>query len=85
MPPPRMPPIAAMACRNSTRDGAQAKSSGGAPSYTSVFGQALTDEAARDERVVAVTAAMPDGTGVSKMAERFPGVSLTWASPSSMR
>jgi 1-deoxy-D-xylulose-5-phosphate synthase len=38
-----------------------------------VFGQALTDEAARDERVVAVTAAMPDGTGVSKMAERFPG------------
>src|SRR6056297_2198870 len=53
--------------------GAQAKSSGGAPSYTSIFGQALTDEAARDERVVAVTAAMPDGTGVSKMAERFPG------------
>jgi len=53
--------------------GAQAKSAGGAPSYTSVFGQALTDEAARDERVVAVTAAMPDGTGVSKMAERFPG------------
>ncbi|WP_297770337.1 1-deoxy-D-xylulose-5-phosphate synthase [uncultured Roseovarius sp.] len=52
--------------------GAQAKSKPGAPSYTSVFGQALTDEAARDERVVAVTAAMPDGTGVSKMAERFP-------------
>src|SRR6056297_1060239 len=52
--------------------GAQASKPGGAPSYTSVFGQALTDEAARDERVVAVTAAMPDGTGVSKMAGRFP-------------
>ena len=53
--------------------GAQATSAGGAPSYTSVFGKALTEEAARDARIVAVTAAMPDGTGVAKMAERFPG------------
>ena len=53
--------------------GAQAKSSGGAPSYTAVFGESLTQEAARDERIVAVTAAMPDGTGVAKMAARFPG------------
>ncbi|MEY8843147.1 1-deoxy-D-xylulose-5-phosphate synthase [Cribrihabitans sp. XS_ASV171] len=53
--------------------GAQAKKSGGAPSYTSVFGKALAEEAARDERVVAVTAAMPSGTGVNIMAERFPG------------
>ncbi|MFZ7091408.1 1-deoxy-D-xylulose-5-phosphate synthase [Primorskyibacter sp. 2E233] len=53
--------------------GAQAKSSPGAPSYTSVFGKALLAEAARDERVVAVTAAMPSGTGVNLMAERFPG------------
>ena len=52
--------------------GAQAKSGGGAPSYTSVFGKALADEAARDERIVAVTAAMPEGTGVDKMAARFP-------------
>jgi len=52
--------------------GTQAKKTGSAPSYTSVFGQALTDEAARDERVIAVTAAMPDGTGVAKMAGRFP-------------
>ena len=52
--------------------GAQAKKAAGAPSYTGVFGQALTAEAARDERIVAVTAAMPDGTGVGKMAERFP-------------
>ncbi|MFW2542913.1 1-deoxy-D-xylulose-5-phosphate synthase [Primorskyibacter sp. 2E107] len=53
--------------------GAQAKSKPGAPSYTSVFGKALLAEAARDERVVAVTAAMPSGTGVNLMAERFPG------------
>jgi 1-deoxy-D-xylulose-5-phosphate synthase len=52
--------------------GAQAKKAAGAPSYTSVFGNALTDAATRDDRVVAVTAAMPDGTGVAKMAERFP-------------
>lgn len=51
---------------------AQAKSSGGAPSYTSVFGKALTQEAERDERIVAITAAMPGGTGVDKMAARFP-------------
>ncbi len=52
--------------------GAQAKSKPNAPSYTGVFGQALTDEASRDPRVVAVTAAMPSGTGVNIMAERFP-------------
>ena len=52
--------------------GAQKKSSGGAPSYTSVFGNALTDAAARDPDIVAVTAAMPSGTGVDKMQARFP-------------
>jgi 1-deoxy-D-xylulose-5-phosphate synthase len=52
--------------------GTQAKSKPTAPSYTSVFGNALVDEAARDDRIVAVTAAMPDGTGLTKMAERFP-------------
>ncbi len=52
--------------------GVQAKKAGGAPSYTSVFGKALTDEAARDPNIVAVTAAMPSGTGVNIMAERFP-------------
>ncbi|MDD9726490.1 1-deoxy-D-xylulose-5-phosphate synthase [Roseovarius sp. SK2] len=52
--------------------GVQAKKSGGAPSYTSVFGKALTEEAARDPNIVAVTAAMPSGTGVNIMAERFP-------------
>ncbi|MGK7755820.1 1-deoxy-D-xylulose-5-phosphate synthase [Roseovarius sp. C03] len=52
--------------------GVQTKKSGGAPSYTSVFGKALTEEAARDPSIVAVTAAMPSGTGVNIMAERFP-------------
>ena len=52
--------------------GTQSKSKPNAPSYTSVFGKALTEEAARDSRVVAVTAAMPSGTGVNIMAERFP-------------
>ncbi|MCR9112282.1 MAG: 1-deoxy-D-xylulose-5-phosphate synthase [Rhodobacteraceae bacterium] len=53
--------------------GTQAKKAAGAPSYTSVFGEALTDAAARDPDIVAVTAAMPGGTGVGKMAARFPG------------
>ena len=54
--------------------GAQKKAAaGGAPSYTSVFGKALLAEAERDSRVVAITAAMPDGTGVTAMQKRFPG------------
>ena len=52
--------------------GAQAKKAASAPSYTSVFGKALTAEAARDPDIVAVTAAMPGGTGLDIMAERFP-------------
>ncbi|MFK7878044.1 MAG: 1-deoxy-D-xylulose-5-phosphate synthase [Paracoccaceae bacterium] len=53
--------------------GIQAKSKPNAPSYTSVFGTALADAAARDPKVVAVTAAMPSGTGVNIMEDRFPG------------
>ena len=53
--------------------GAQAKSKPNAPSYTSVFGEALTDEATRDPRRVGVTAAMPSGTGLNIMAKKFPG------------
>jgi 1-deoxy-D-xylulose-5-phosphate synthase len=53
--------------------GEQAKSKSNAPAYTSVFGAALTEEAARDPRIVAVTAAMPSGTGLDIMARRFPG------------
>ena len=53
--------------------GAQAKGRPNAPSYTKVFGDALTDEASRDPRIVAVTAAMPSGTGLDGMGLRFPG------------
>src|SRR6185437_10972272 len=52
--------------------GAQVKGKAGAPSYTNVFAKALIAEAEADERVVAVTAAMPSGTGLDKFAERFP-------------
>ena len=52
--------------------GVQAKAAGGAPSYTSVFAKALTAEMERDDKVVAITAAMPSGTGLDKVAEKFP-------------
>ena len=52
--------------------GVQVKAASNAPSYTSVFAQSLMLEAARDERIVAVTAAMPEGTGLNLFAERFP-------------
>ncbi|MFO1104975.1 MAG: 1-deoxy-D-xylulose-5-phosphate synthase [Amaricoccus sp.] len=52
--------------------GAQAKAPSNAPSYTKVFAQSLIREAERDDRIVAVTAAMPDGTGLNLFAERFP-------------
>jgi len=42
------------------------------PTYTQVFGQALIEMAEKDERVVAVTAAMPEGTGLSKFAKLYP-------------
>ena len=51
--------------------GEQAKAKSNAPAYTTVFGNALTEEAARDPRVVAITAAMPSGTGLDIMAKRF--------------
>jgi 1-deoxy-D-xylulose-5-phosphate synthase len=52
--------------------GTQTKPKSNAPSYT-VFGQALIQEAEADDRIVAVTAAMPTGTGLDKFAQRFPG------------
>ena len=52
--------------------GIQAKAEPGPPSYTGVFAQALIAEAARDEKVVAITAAMPSGTGLDKFGARFP-------------
>ena len=52
--------------------GAQAKATPNAPSYTKVFAQALIREAEADDKIVAVTAAMPDGTGLDLFAARFP-------------
>jgi 1-deoxy-D-xylulose-5-phosphate synthase len=52
--------------------GKQAKSSTNAPAYTKVFGNALVKEAEKDERIVAITAAMPSGTGINIFADRFP-------------
>jgi 1-deoxy-D-xylulose-5-phosphate synthase len=52
--------------------GAQAKPKSNAPAYTKVFGEALLAAARHDEKVVAVTAAMPQGTGVDQMQEVFP-------------
>ncbi len=52
--------------------GKQNKAPSNAPSYTSVFGKTLVEMAAQDPRICAVTAAMPDGTGLGLMAERFP-------------
>jgi 1-deoxy-D-xylulose-5-phosphate synthase len=48
------------------------KGKGGATSYTAVFGEAIRRIAAEDERVVAVTAAMPDGTGLTPFSREFP-------------
>jgi len=45
---------------------------GGPPSYTNVFADALTAEAARDDKIVAITAAMPSGTGLDKFQKAFP-------------
>ncbi|HUG45170.1 MAG TPA: 1-deoxy-D-xylulose-5-phosphate synthase [Sphingomicrobium sp.] len=52
--------------------GVQAKPAPGAPSYTSVFAKALGAEMERDEKVAAITAAMPSGTGLDKIADKFP-------------
>ena len=52
--------------------GAQTKSPSNAPSYTSVFASSLIDEASRDDKIVAITAAMPSGTGLDKFAELYP-------------
>jgi len=52
--------------------GAQAKSKSTAPQYTKVFADALIKEARKDDRIVAITAAMPSGTGLDLFAERFP-------------
>ena len=52
--------------------GAQVKAKPSAPSYTKVFGESLVREAQKDDRIVAITAAMPSGTGVDIFQKAFP-------------
>jgi 1-deoxy-D-xylulose-5-phosphate synthase len=52
--------------------GEQVKGPSGPPTYTRVFADALVEEAERDDRIVAITAAMPSGTGLDRFAKRFP-------------
>ncbi len=52
--------------------GKQHKAPSNAPSYTKVFAQSLIKQAETDDKITAVTAAMPDGTGLDLFAERFP-------------
>jgi len=52
--------------------GAQVKAVSNAPSYTKVFAEALIKEAEADDKVVAITAAMPSGTGLNLFAKQFP-------------
>ncbi|MFZ0844479.1 MAG: 1-deoxy-D-xylulose-5-phosphate synthase [Pseudolabrys sp.] len=52
--------------------GAQAKSKGGAPQYTKVFAESLIKEARKDDKIIAITAAMPAGTGLDLFAQEFP-------------
>jgi 1-deoxy-D-xylulose-5-phosphate synthase len=52
--------------------GEQAKAPPGPPQYTKVFADALIAEAERDPRIVAITAAMPSGTGLDRFAKKFP-------------
>jgi 1-deoxy-D-xylulose-5-phosphate synthase len=52
--------------------GKQQKGASNAPSYTKVFGESLVKEARKDDKIVAITAAMPNGTGVDIFAKSFP-------------
>jgi len=52
--------------------GKQAKAASNAPSYTKVFAEALIKEAERDDKIVAISAAMPSGTGLDLFGKRFP-------------
>ena len=52
--------------------GEQVKAKPSAPSYTGVFAEALMDGAARDDKIVAITAAMPSGTGLDKFVLKYP-------------
>ena len=53
--------------------GDQHKTTANAPQYTKVFAEALIKEAEKDDKIVAITAAMPSGTGLNLFGKRFPG------------
>jgi|HubBroStandDraft_5_1064220.scaffolds.fasta_scaffold00024_21 1-deoxy-D-xylulose-5-phosphate synthase len=53
-------------------DGSKKTSSGGRPKFQDVFGDAMIALAEKDPRVIGITAAMPDGTGLAKFGKRFP-------------
>ena len=70
---PRRPTTSITAWSSSTSPtGKQAKAKSNAPSYTKVFGESLVKEAAKDPRIVAITAAMPSGTGIDIFGKAFP-------------
>jgi 1-deoxy-D-xylulose-5-phosphate synthase len=52
--------------------GAQAKSKSAAPAYTKVYAESLIKEARKDDKIVAITAAMPSGTGIDLFGKEFP-------------
>ncbi len=54
------------------KTGKAIKSASSAPTYTAVFGNTLTELMAKDEKIIALTAAMPDGTGICTALEKFP-------------
>jgi 1-deoxy-D-xylulose-5-phosphate synthase len=56
--------------------GAQAKSKPGAPAYTKVYAESLIKEARKDNKIVAITAAMPSGTGIDLFEKEFPNRSF---------
>ena len=53
-------------------EGTALKKTGACPTYTSVFGEAMLEMAEKDEDVVAITAAMPDGTGLRAFGKKYP-------------
>jgi 1-deoxy-D-xylulose-5-phosphate synthase len=53
--------------------GTQAKAKANAPAYTKVFAESLAKEARKDDKIVAITAAMPSGTGLDLFGKEFPG------------
>jgi len=65
--------------------GEQSKSNAKTAQYQTVFGQALIAEARKDDKIVAITAAMPSGTGIDLFGKEFPARTFDVALPSSTR